>query len=443
MKYHPKRLLCALLIVCAVTLCGLAAYAAEAPETPLIATPQATPPQGENAQEEPEESEPEISEPQSPEETPAELYPADVRTETTDTERQIVKTYALAPGQSPADIPREGFDRDGWRYTLTDITERKTSDTTTKNHVETVTVNTDTNDLNAVIALLTPTLDYQAGDGFTGMLTLDLSSVKCEAAGYKNTGYTVSATREYPHLSSADTSLIPKTVTENGRTLTLADVAWEAQNTVNVDYEDIPDGYRAIAKYTAKATKTVAAGYVTTADYTGEISKTVTGDTTYTAYFEGKETNPSPAPTGKTTASPTETPKPTATPTTVQGEDRDDLPPPLMWIIPIAAALALLAGAGAWWFLLRHNVKVYSLSDGRRALVAKDKISAKRMTVDLSPLEGRVFGLEIDKHAAKALNGKTIEVLYGPARLQHRIAYEGSAYNIEVDFAGCAIKAVH
>jgi hypothetical protein len=81
---------------------------------------------------------------------------------------------------------------------------------------------------------------------------------------------------------------------------------------VNVDYEDVPTGYRAIAKYTANASKTVATGYVTTADYTGEIAKAITGDTTYTAYFEGKEINPSPKPTA--TPEPSDTASPTGNP---------------------------------------------------------------------------------------------------------------------------------
>jgi hypothetical protein len=34
----------------------------------------------------------------------------------------------------------------------------------------------------------------------------------------------VTATREYPHLSTNDTSLIPKTITDNGRTLELDNV---------------------------------------------------------------------------------------------------------------------------------------------------------------------------------------------------------------------------
>jgi len=57
--------------------------------------------------------------------TPAapKLYPTDVtETYTPNGSRLIVKTYTLGNDEAPGDIPRDSFDREGWRYTLTDIT---------------------------------------------------------------------------------------------------------------------------------------------------------------------------------------------------------------------------------------------------------------------------------------------------------------------------------
>jgi len=92
---------------------------------------------------------------------------------------------------------------------------------------------------------------------------------------------------------------------------------------------------------------------------------------------------------------------------------------------------------------MRHNVKVYKVRDGHRTLAAKDKISAKRLTVNLTTLDGGCFGLEIGKFSAKALNGKTIEVICGPAILKHKIAFEGNTYYIETDFGAQTILAIH
>lgn len=163
-------------------------------------------------------------------------------------------------------------------------------------HAETVEIETETDDFNEIIKMLAPTLEYLSEDGYGGILALDLASVICEAAGYRSSSYTVTATREYPHLSSADTSLIPKTITESGRTLELEDVSWEAQHCATVDYEEIPDSYRAEATYTGTASRTAATGYITSAGYIGEISITVLGGTVYTAYFDGKEIGPAEEP---------------------------------------------------------------------------------------------------------------------------------------------------
>lgn len=409
---HPMRLFCAFMAVCAMLFCGLTAFAAEdlqqtTPEPTLIVT----------------------ASPQSDPEVKYELYPADVQTVTEDGGRQIVKTYTLSAGENPADIHRDSFERDGWLYELTDITQSITGGTDTRPHVETVEIETGSNDLNEILGQLSPALEYESVDGYCGLLTLDLASVKCEAAGYNNSSYTVTATREYQHLPANDLYFIPKTITENGRTLALDSVEWAAESYTNVGYSDIPDSYRAVAKYTGKASQSVATGYVTTADYTGEITKTIAGNAVYTVFFTGSAINPAP-----------EESEPTPAPDTDSGSI------PIVLLIGVAVIIALLAGAAAFLFL-RHNVKVYSVGeDGYRVLVAKVKISVKNPVIDLTPLDGsesRCFGLEIDKPAAKSLNGSKVDVIYGPAKLQHKIAYEGNVYKIEANFHDATIKAIY
>jgi len=411
-RIKSTRLIFALLLACAMLLsCGLAAIAAEegSPDLAQAAAPPtaATPL------------------PVTQGDMPKGLYPTDVQTVILDGARQIIKTYTLTAGQDPAGIPRDNFTRDGWRYELTDITEKRTNETDTKGHTETVEISTETKDLNEIIKLLAPTLDYQGEDGYCGLLALDLSSVSCEAAGYTNSSYTATSTREYPHLSNADTSLIPKAITDNGRTLTLDSVSWETQRYNNVDYEDIPESYRAVAQYSAKASRSVVTGYVTTAGYIGEVSRTAAGDTVYTVYFSGSEIGPAP----KLVELPI--------------VEHNSAFPVVLFLIVLAAILALLAGAGAYWYLLRHNVKVYKDIDGKRTLVAKDKISVKKALIDLSPLDGYYFIIEIDKYAAKALNSHRVEIRHDATSQKHKIAYEGNAYTIEADFVAGTVQAIY
>jgi hypothetical protein len=79
--------------------------------------------------------------------------------------------------------------------------------------------------------------------------------------------------------------------------------------------------------------------------------------------------------------------------------------------------------------------------------VARDKLGGKNLTTDLSTLGGNdgstAFHIEIEKLSAKLLNGKTIEIAYGPAILKHLIAYEGNTYVIEADFRAGTAKAVY
>ena len=41
--------------------------------------------------------------------------------------------------------------------------------------------------------------------------------------------------RSYPNLASQDTANIPKTIEDNGRTLTLQNISWQTDNTANTD----------------------------------------------------------------------------------------------------------------------------------------------------------------------------------------------------------------
>lgn len=396
---HPMRLICALMLACSLSSCGLTAYASEAQQPePIIALGS------ENM-----------------------LYPDDVQHIDNDTDRQIVKTYTLSAEENPDHIPRASFELDGWLYELTDIKQSRTSAADARPHIETVEIETDSNDLNEIIEQLSTTLEHESEDGYCGLLTLDLASVKCEAVGYESSSYAVTVTREYGSLPSNDLYFIRKTVTDNGRTLALDSVEWQAQTFVNVGYTDIPDSYRAIAKYTGKALQSIVTGYVTTADYTGDITKTVGGDTVYTVFFAGSEITPAPE-------------NPEVTPATDSGSI------PIVPIIGIALII-VCAGAAAFFFL-RHNVKVCSVGDdGHRVLVAKVRISAKNLTVDLTPLadrsESQHFRLEIDKLAAKSLNDTMLDVVFASARLQHKIAFEGNAYKIEVNFRDETIKAIY
>lgn len=210
------------------------------------------------------------------------LYPTEVNEYASGEEMRLERTYCLSPTDDPASIPVGDFDREGWHYTLLDVTRQENSKSDEKDYAETYTLNMDTKDMEKIMPQLVAERTVTTEDGYTGTLVLDTSSIKVEAAGYNTSTKTVTATRTYPNLSDADISFVPKSITDNGRTMELADVQWQES-----------DGfYHASATYTGKVSSKYATGYIVTADYSGEVVRTTMDDTIYTAIFSGTPIQP-------------------------------------------------------------------------------------------------------------------------------------------------------
>ena len=182
---------------------------------------------------------------------PAAVYPAEVRESEENGVHRIEKVYVLSIRDDPAAIPTADFEREGRSYTLLDVIKNDQTETDTKDHIEVVTVNTNTKDMAAIIQQLEPALEVTTEDGYTGTLAPDYPGITVEADGYQTSSRTVTATRSYPNLSDADASLIPKTTQEGGRTLTLTDVQWQ----------EAGGFYNATATYSGTATGKYATGY--------------------------------------------------------------------------------------------------------------------------------------------------------------------------------------
>ena len=84
-----------------------------------------------------------------------------------------------------------------------------------------------------------------------------------------------------------DLEYIPKTTTENGRTLNFSTVDWQTDNTENVDDDAIGDRFSAIVTYTGTASSRNVTGYTVTAQYSGEVEKVSLNKVQYVAVFHG------------------------------------------------------------------------------------------------------------------------------------------------------------
>ena len=263
MKHHRKLFTLALSLLLVLILLPGSAMAAD-PDAPKQA--QAVPP-------------------------PAAVYPAEVRASEENGVHRLEKVYYLTARDDPAAIPTEDFDREGLHYTLLDVLKTDLTETDSKDYVEVITLESATKDVGEIIKTLEPELEVVTEDGYSGILTPDYTKINVEAAGYKTNSWTVSAKRTYPNLSDADVSLIPKSIEDGGRTLTLADVDWKEANTDYVDGDALAVHYTAVASYTGTATGRSVTGYTVTVDYSGEVSKSSSDTVIYTAVFSAENTS--------------------------------------------------------------------------------------------------------------------------------------------------------
>ena len=222
--------------------------------------------------------------------TPEVCYPTSVSRSEDGTE--IRKYYDLSPEDDPAGIPRSDFEQDGYRYTLIDLLKQELPENESRPHTETVSLQSKSKDMESVLALLPQEKEFITEDGLSGILTLRLDTVQVEVAGYGSSTREVSATRSYPNLASQDTANIPKTIEDNGRTLTLQNISWQTDNTASMDGYAMGDRFTAVATYTGSATSSYVTGYTVTADYTGTVSRIALNKTRYVAIFEGTPLEP-------------------------------------------------------------------------------------------------------------------------------------------------------
>ena len=200
---------------------------------------------------------------------------------------EVRKTYEMQVDEEPSAQAKQSFEQDGYSFVLTDMLRQELPEQQSKEYTETVTVSSESKELTAILPLLADTKAVTTEDGFTGTLKLDTGSITVEPAGYKNNSWTVSATRTYPNLSSMDLEYIPKTTTENGRTLNFSTVDWQTDNTENVDDDTIGNRFSAVVTYTGTASSRNVTGYTVTAQYSGEVEKVSLDKVQYVAIFHG------------------------------------------------------------------------------------------------------------------------------------------------------------
>ena len=215
-------------------------------------------------------------------------YPSEVHHYERNHKLVIEQIYELNHDQEPSAEIKQDFTQDGYFYTLESITKNTGFTVDKKEHRETVTVESPSKNIGDIMPLLAKTKAVTTADGYSGTLNLDESSITVEAKGYKSGSKTVRASRTYPNLLNADLAYIPKSITENGTELELADVNWQRDLTYNPDDYAIGERYFAEAVYQGAKKYSYVTGYVVTAEYTGEVAKETVQKDVYTLTFVGE-----------------------------------------------------------------------------------------------------------------------------------------------------------
>ena len=340
----------------------------------------------------------------------ASYIPDDVTYQNLNGQQLAIKTYTLLPDQDPSDLYEDDFEYDGFLYSMSDIVKEEQRYQEENAHTEVVTVTTASKNLEDILAELKPTIEYDDGVS-SGTLSLDHSTLKTEAAGYKRSSYTVTATKNYTGLDRNDSSYIDKTVEKNGRTLSLSNVTWSVESTALVGDELVPVTYSAVATYSGSASSTVATGYITTAEYKGTVVSSGISSILYTVTYLGTKIEP-------TKAEPT-----------FKGA---------VLVISIIGGTALLAALLFLGLTLRKNTTVYKATGkgneyekcGRLHLKAKNP----ELRIDrLKDIPEGVIAIEVDQAVAKKLFGQTIAIHCYDNTVEHTVGTVNGQYWFKVD----------
>ena len=320
-----------------------------------------------------------------------------------------IKVYTLLPEQEPTDLVEDDFEYDGYLYSYSSTTKEEQTFDEENLHPQTATVTTSSKPPQDILAALEPTIEYDDGTA-TGTLALDHSTIDTQVAGYKDSSYTLTATKNYTGLDRNDSSYIDKTVVKDGRTLSLSNITWSVESTTLVGDQLVPATYTAVATYSGTAYSKTATGYITTADYVGTISVSGVSSIKYTVTYIG-------------------------TPLVVESDGL--LTSPAIVIIP---GIFLLAIVGALLFLLlfRKNCTVYAATgkgneyDKCGRLLIRTKNPELRIDCLKEVPEG-IIAIEVEDATARKLFGRSINIRYYDASFTHTVGTVNGPYWFKVD----------
>ena len=350
----------------------------------------------------------------------SDYVPDSFRAENVNGIQRVVKTYTLPPDAEPGNLWEPSFAYDGFYYTWAYTTKEEQGFELTKEVTETMTVDTEKDDLELILAELPNRIDYDDGE-YTGPLALDHTSLVTEVSSYTTKYTTVSDTKVFPGLVSNDMSNIPRSSTKNGMVLPLTNVDWQVTATALVGDDLMPSQYQAVATYSSSGSYQAAVGYVTTAEYKGTVKYAGIENIIYTVVFTGEEIKP--IETAAPSPEPAPEPAPTLSPAPAKTAERA---PVGIWSILAIIPMLLFVGGIIFVILRQKNILVYVPGDNPKEyrVVAKYRGSVHAPYIDISGVTPRPTGnvaIEIKQPLAKKLLGRDFTVHCGERDYTYKV----------------------
>ena len=195
----------------------------------------------------------------------------------------IIKSFRVPVGFDPLQLVEADFEDTGSMFTKKDILRNELPPVVeNREGTDRVTLETDSNDMETILAAFPQFLDYNMG-GFIGRLELDVSSIQSTSSGTEATFVPIRRTVEHTNLPNNDMAFIPKTY--NG--LNLVDVRWVPMGGSARGDELVAAFYNAIATYAGTSRSERDTGFSIVATYRGTVTRTIPGEVIYSIIYHG------------------------------------------------------------------------------------------------------------------------------------------------------------
>lgn len=216
------------------------------------------------------------------------MVPVEQTEQVIDGRQTLTKVFEVGPNVDPEALKEDGLELNGFRYSLTSFTkeafEKEITKQVSKDQEATLSSKSADAAKAEAFTAMPDTIEYDE-DGFTGILIRDSSSVTVSESGRSKKSGTSTKTKTY-EFAYNDDSLIPNTISVDGKTYTMSSRTWSEG--AFGENSTIPNSYIATVTYSRGWTTSVVNGYTATATYGGEVTKRETTMIRYRAVYTGE-----------------------------------------------------------------------------------------------------------------------------------------------------------